>query len=131
MNFVGVDLHKKTAVVCVMNQARQVLETRRLACSDPDGIRKWFATLGSFQVVVEATASYEWFVQLVEPLAERGPEAPLAGHDAARHRAASAEGERLRVPPTPARGVGSPHQRNPGEGGLMCRAVRNFNYEWH
>ena len=71
MNFVGVDLHKKTAVVCAVNQARQVLETRRLACSDPDGIRKWFATLESFQVVVEATASYEWFVRLVEPLADR------------------------------------------------------------
>lgn len=71
MNFVGVDLHKKTAVVCVVNQARQVLETRRLACSDPDGIRRWFAGLESFQVVVEATASYEWFVQLVEPLADR------------------------------------------------------------
>ncbi len=71
MNFVGVDLHKKTAVVCVVNQARQILATRRLACSDPDGIRKWFATLESFQVVVEATASYEWFVQLVEPLADR------------------------------------------------------------
>ena len=30
MNFVGVDLHKKIAVVCVVNQARQVLETRHL-----------------------------------------------------------------------------------------------------
>ena len=30
MNFVGVDLHKKTAVVCVVNQTRQILETRRL-----------------------------------------------------------------------------------------------------
>ena len=34
MNFVGVDLHKKTAVVCVVSQARQVLETRRLACAE-------------------------------------------------------------------------------------------------
>jgi hypothetical protein len=27
--------------------------------------------LGKFEVVVEATASYEWFVKLVEPLADR------------------------------------------------------------
>ena len=71
MNFVGVDLHKKTIVVCLVNQARQVLQSGRFACSDPEGIREWFASLGPFQVVVEATASYEWFVQLVEPLADR------------------------------------------------------------
>ena len=71
MNFVGVALHKKTAVVCVVNQARQLLETCRLACSDADGIRNWFATLESFQVVVEATASNAWFAQLIEPLADR------------------------------------------------------------
>lgn len=71
MNFVGVDLHKQTITMCVVNQARQVLQTRRLACGDPSGIRAWFQELGPFQVVVEATASYEWFVQLVEPLADR------------------------------------------------------------
>ena len=71
MNFVGVDLHKQTITMCVVNQARQVLQTRRLACGDASGIRAWFQELGPFQVVVEATASYEWFVQLVEPLADR------------------------------------------------------------
>ena len=32
---------------------------------------EYFAGLGEYQSVVEATASYEWFVQLVEPTADR------------------------------------------------------------
>jgi len=35
------------------------------------GIARWFVALGTFEVVVEATASYEWLVKLVEPLAHR------------------------------------------------------------
>ncbi len=69
--FVGVDLHKKIIVICVVNQAYQVLERRRFGCSDTEGIREWFAGQGAFEVVVEATASYEWFVQLVEGYARR------------------------------------------------------------
>src|SRR5207237_7008434 len=40
-------------------------------CADPDRIRTFFGKLGRFQAVVEATASYEWLWQLLEPLAER------------------------------------------------------------
>jgi transposase len=69
--FIGVDLHKKLIVTGVVNQAYQVLERRRFDCSDPEGIRAWFAGQGAFEVVVEATASYEWFVQLVEGYARR------------------------------------------------------------
>ena len=32
---------------------------------------EFFESLGAFRAVVEATASYEWFVRLVEPLAEK------------------------------------------------------------
>ena len=74
MHFVGVDLHKKTISVCVMIQAgtaRQVAARRRFACADADQIYEFFAGLGSFEVVIEATASYEWFVRLIEPLADR------------------------------------------------------------
>jgi len=71
MKYAGVDLHKQTISVCVVNQARQVLTHCRLACSNPQSVRMFFEPLGEFQAVVEATASYEWFVQLLEPLAER------------------------------------------------------------
>jgi transposase len=74
MHFVGVDLHKHSISVCVMVQAgsaRQVTARRRLACAEIDQIGEFFAALPPFQVVIEATASYQWFVELVEPLADR------------------------------------------------------------
>lgn len=71
MNFVGVDLHKKSITVCVVNEAREVLGRRTFHCIQEAAIRKFFAECGTFRVVVEATASYEWFAQLVEPLADR------------------------------------------------------------
>ena len=71
MNFVGIDLHKKTISLCVVNQERQVLERRRLYCCQPERIVAFFEGLGPCQAVVEATASYEWLVSLIEPHAER------------------------------------------------------------
>jgi len=71
MLFAGCDLHKQTISVCVMDQSRNVVLRRRLDCSDESEIRRCFEALGEFEVVVEATASYEWFVRLVEPLARR------------------------------------------------------------
>ncbi len=71
MNYVGIDLHKKTIVLCVMDQDRKVLKRRTLACCDPEAIRAFFRDLGPFHAVVEATASYQWLVALIEPLAQR------------------------------------------------------------
>jgi transposase len=47
------------------------LEQKRFACSAPEVIVSFFKKLGKLQAVVEATASYEWLVRLLEPLAER------------------------------------------------------------
>lgn len=69
MKYVGVDLHKKSISICVVNKERTVLQRKRFLCEDAVGIKTWFGQLGSFEFVVEATATYEWFVQLVEPLA--------------------------------------------------------------
>lgn len=71
MNYVGIDLHKKTIVTCVLNQDRKVITRRTFACSRTAEIRDFFAGLGPFRAVVEATASYEWLVSLIEPLADR------------------------------------------------------------
>src|SRR3954464_6924103 len=71
MKYVGIDLHKKTISTWVVNQERQKLDHKRLACSAPEMIVDYFRKLGKFQAVVEATASYEWFVRLIEPLAQR------------------------------------------------------------
>lgn len=74
MQFVGVDLHKhsiKTCVMMVVHENRKVLSRKSFTCSDTTGIRDFFASIGPFQVVVEATAAYEWFFLLVEDLADR------------------------------------------------------------
>jgi transposase len=71
MKYVGVDLHKQSITVCAVNQARQVLERKRFLCEEPLRIREYFQNCGPCQVVVEATASYEWLLQLIEPIVER------------------------------------------------------------
>jgi transposase len=71
MNYVGVDLHKQTISVCVMSQALDRHHSRRFCCDDELRIAEFFERLGPFELVVEATASYEWFVRLVEPHAAR------------------------------------------------------------
>lgn len=74
MNYVGVDLHKHSISVCVVVQdsaGRRVASRKRLACQDEERIYEHFAQLHPFEVVVEATAAYEWFARLVEPLAQR------------------------------------------------------------
>jgi len=74
MRFIGVDLHKKTISLCVMvveAGKRKVMARRRFKCSEPAKIRTFFQEQGKFQVVVEATATYEWFLLLVEDLADR------------------------------------------------------------
>ena len=71
MKFVGIDLHKKSISVCVVNQERKVLVRKRFACADPDRMVAFFKELELFQAVMEATSSYEWLFKLLEPLAER------------------------------------------------------------
>lgn len=71
MNYVGIDLHKKTISLCVVNQEREVLNRKRLYCNEAERIVAFFKELGPFRAVVEATASYEWLVSLIEPLADR------------------------------------------------------------
>ena len=76
MRSVGIDLHKNSITVRVVDQDRTVLQTRRFACADITRIDAFFASLGEFEAVVEATASYEWLWQRVEPRARRVVLAP-------------------------------------------------------
>jgi transposase len=71
MNFVGADLHKKIITVCVMNEKLSVQARKTLYCDQPEQIVGFFRQFPPFHLVVEATASYLWFVELLEPLAEK------------------------------------------------------------
>ena len=69
MKFVGIDLHKKSISLCVRDASRRVLTRRRFHTQDIEKIVGFFRELGAFAFCVEATAAYEWLVQLLEPLA--------------------------------------------------------------
>src|SRR5262245_12754907 len=71
MNYIGIDLHKKTITIHVVNQERQKVDHKCLYCLPSQPIVEYFKKLGPFQAVIEATASYEWLVRLLEPLANR------------------------------------------------------------
>jgi transposase len=71
MNFIGADLHKKSITLCVMNDKLKVVARKTIPCNEPDQIVEFFRQFRPFKVVVEATASYLWFVELLEPLAEK------------------------------------------------------------
>ena len=71
MKFVGIDLHKKSISICVVNQERKVVIRKRFGCAAPERIVSFFKELELFQAVMEATSSYEWLFKLLDPLAER------------------------------------------------------------
>jgi len=74
MKYVGVDLHKQSISVCLMvkdGEKRKAERRFSLRCGDEEKIRRQFEQIGPFQVVVEATSSYEWFLLLIEDLADR------------------------------------------------------------
>jgi hypothetical protein len=71
MNSVGIDLHKKTIVTCALNQDRRVVARRSLPRLDREAIVESSRGLAPFQAGVEATASYEWLGEAIEPLADR------------------------------------------------------------
>jgi transposase len=71
VNSIGIDLHRKSITLCVMNKDRKVLSSRTLLCSVPGEIVEYVRSWAPFQAVIEATASYEWLYELLEPLAVR------------------------------------------------------------
>jgi len=71
MKYVGIDLHKQTISVCAVTKDKQILVRKRFYTRETEGIRGFFADLGEFEMVCEATGSYEWLFRLLEPLAAR------------------------------------------------------------
>lgn len=69
--YVGVDLHKQTITIAVVEGTRKLVSRKRFSNLQTDAIIAYLKSFMPFELVVEATASYEWFVQLVEPHARR------------------------------------------------------------
>jgi hypothetical protein len=74
VDFVGVDLHKQVIKLClvrIVRGKRKIIARRQFGCRHTEEIREYFEGLRRFEVVVEATASYEWSFLLIEDLAAR------------------------------------------------------------
>ena len=52
MNFVGVDLHKNSITVCVVNEKIAVTARTTLACCETEKIVEFFRSLKPFKVAV-------------------------------------------------------------------------------
>jgi transposase len=80
--FIGVDLHRKFMVVCVMDESGRVVRTDRLYLEDVDGVLEYFAAMpAGSEVVMEATMSWMWLTDL---LGDLGLKAHLANPRAVR-----------------------------------------------
>ena len=71
MRYVGIDLHKRSMTVCVIDKSQEKPFVRRFHCSEEAKVLAFFETLCPFQATVEASATYQWLWELLEPLADR------------------------------------------------------------
>jgi transposase len=65
---VGIDLHRQDLVVAAVDDDGDVLAPVHIACRDEERIREHFSSLQPFRCVVEATETYYWLYELLEPL---------------------------------------------------------------
>lgn len=71
MRSIGIDLHKRSMTTCVIDKITGETFTSRFLCQDEAKILAFFEKQRPFEVVIEATATYEWLWTLLEPVAAR------------------------------------------------------------
>jgi transposase len=71
MRSVGIDLHKRSMTVCVIDQTTGETFIRSFLCKNEGQILAFFQSLQPFEAVVEATSTYEWLWVMLEPFAKR------------------------------------------------------------
>ena len=68
MKYVGIDLHKRDLVVAVEDEQGPVGKPQRLLCENESAIIELFDKLRPFVAVIEASASYRWLYERLEPM---------------------------------------------------------------
>jgi len=64
---VGIDLHRETVVIAAVNDTGEVIKPVSVRCEDTATIVKVVKALGSFRAVIEASATYRWLYDLLQP----------------------------------------------------------------
>ena len=67
MFYAGVDLHRRSLVVAVEDEAGKEVAMRQFACEEVQAIKEFFSGLGPFRAVIEASSSYRWLYELLSP----------------------------------------------------------------
>ncbi len=71
MRSIGIDLHKRSLTVCVIDKNTGETFLRSFSCQDENKVRDFFKGQKPFEAVIEASASYDWLWELLDPHAER------------------------------------------------------------
>ena len=71
MKYMGIDLHKKIIVICIVNSKREVQQRKKFYHTEETQMKEFFKSQKPFTAAFEATAAYEWFYKLLEPYAKR------------------------------------------------------------
>lgn len=64
---VGIDLHRESVVIAAVNDAGEVTKPVSVHCEDTATIVNVVKALGSFRAVIEASATYRWLYNLLQP----------------------------------------------------------------
>jgi len=77
MWYAGIDLHRRTAVVAMVDDARNRVRPRTYQCSRPGQIAELISKRRPFRAVIEASCAYRWLHDLLVPHGEVVPAHPL------------------------------------------------------
>ena len=64
---IGIDLHRETVVIAAVNDHGEVIKPVTVRCEDTVTIVNVIKALGSFRAVIEASATYRWLYDLLQP----------------------------------------------------------------
>jgi transposase len=70
MWYAGIDLHRRTAVIALVNDTSRRVRPRTFQCSEPDRIVEYLKRHRPFKAVIEASSFYRWLYDLLDPHGE-------------------------------------------------------------
>ena len=70
MWYAGIDLHRETAVVALVDESGERAAARTFQCSRPERIVEYFLEHRPFRAVIEASCFYRWLYDLLRPHGE-------------------------------------------------------------
>jgi transposase len=64
---VGIDLHREFVVIAAVRDNGEIMEPVKIACRQPEAISEVLRSLTPFRAVIEASGTYRWLYDLLQP----------------------------------------------------------------